>query len=389
MRRICLIIVVLLFLALLLPTAVCAEEQSEITFDEVLSSLIDALDGDEASENIDEYWQRLGLEGETFKDKLLNVINGNFSVNYGDITSALLSLVFNGILSLLPILLSVCAIAVLYSIVKTLSPDVISDGVCKVLHFACYAAILGLLAYKTLDIVNSCYKNVKHYAGQMEIVFPMILTVMTATGSTVSASVYQPAVAFLSNGIIGIITSVVMPLSVFLILLSSVSGLSSNLKTVKLEGFISSIIKWILGISITVFTMFLSVQGMTAGTYDGITLRVTKYAIGNSVPIVGGFLRDGVDLFLAAGLLIKNALGIFGIVFIVGIFLSPLVELVAFMLLLKLAAGIIEPFADSAMAGYMYSISKNLNYVLAAVLMVCFMYVITIVLIICTGGAML
>jgi stage III sporulation protein AE len=134
--------------------------------------------------------------------------------------------------------------------------------------------------------------------------------------------------------------------------------------------------------------MFMSIQGMTAGMYDGITLRVTKYAIGNSVPIVGGFLRDGVDLFLAAGLLVKNALGLFGVVFIVGIFLSPIVELITFMFFLKLSAGLIEPFTDSKISDYMFSIAKNLNYVLASVLVVCFMYLVTIILIICAGGAM-
>jgi hypothetical protein len=58
------------------------------------------------------------------------------------------------------------------------------------------------------------------------------------------------------------------------------------------------------------------------------------------------------------------------------------------MFFLKLSAGLIEPFTDSKISDYMFSIAKNLNYVLASVLVVCFMYLVTIILIICAGGAM-
>ena len=390
MKRILICILLILLLASSFMVVAHAEDsEEEASFDEVLSSLIDLLDSGNLNSDIDKYWQGLGLDGDTFKDKLLNIISGDYSVNYSNVFSGVLSLIFSGVKSLIPVLLIVCVIAVFYSIVRSLNPDFASEGMSQVLYFACYASILGLLAYKAFDIINSCFENVNTYARHMDAVFPLLLTVMAASGSTVSASVYQPAVAFLSNGITNIIINLVMPLTVFVLVFSSVSGLSSSLKMEKLESFFSSVIKWIIGICITVFTMFLSVQGITAGTYDGITLRVTKYAIGNSVPVVGGFLRDGTDLFLAAGLLIKNALGIFGLVFMLGIFISPIVELVAFILFLKLAAGIVEPFDNGKIANYMYSMAKNLNYILAAVLMVCFMYVITVVLMICTGGALL
>ena len=193
----------------------------------------------------------------------------------------------------------------------------------------------------------------------------------------------------MSNGITGIISAVVAPLTLFLIMFSAVSGLSQTLRTEKFTAFISSAIKWILGICLTVFTTFISVQGITAGTYDGITLRVTKYAVGNSVPLVGGFLRDGAELFVASGVLIKNALGICGLFLVAGAFLAPLTELIAFTLFLKLAAGLIEPFTDTRMTDFIFGIAKNLNFVLASVLVACFMYVLTVVIMIFAGGAIL
>ena len=368
------------------PETVKAEENN---LDEILSSLIDSLDGDELNGELDGVWEHYGRTGGTLKDKLLSVINGDFSADYGNVLSAVAGLVFSGIRSLFPTLITVCAIALLYSFVKTLNPEFLSESTDKILYFTCYSAILGLLVYKAVYVTEKCFGAVNSFAGQMEAVFPLIITVMAATGANVSASVYTPAVAFLSNGITNVITFAVMPMSFFLIVFSSVSGLSQSLKTEKFSAFVSSAIKWILGICATVFTLFLSVQGLTAGTYDGISLRITKYAVSNSVPVVGGFLKDGAELFVASGILIKNALGICGLILVVSSVLAPIVELVALSLFLKLAAGITEPFTDGRMSSFVFGLAKNLNYVLAAALVVSFMYVLTVVIMIFAGGAIL
>lgn len=128
-----------------------------------------------------------------------------------------------------------------------------------------------------------------------------------------SVSVYQPAVAFLTNGIVRIILDAVLPLSTLMMVFSVVSNLSVSTKLTRFVEFFGSLNKWLIGISFTVFTFFLSVQGITAGGIDGISLRATKYAISNSIPIVGGYLKDGVDLVIASSVLIKNAVGVWGL----------------------------------------------------------------------------
>ena len=385
-KKLFLFVCVLIITYFILPVTASADG---VEFSEVLNALIEALDSDSLNNELDGAWAELNLEEKTFKEKILSVINGDFSLNYSSALSAILNIIFSSVRSLIPILVSVCIIALLYSLLKAFNPDFLSEGTNKVVYFSCYAAILGLVLYKTFDVSKACVDSVVSYAKQMNAVFPLMLTVMTAMGATVSASVYQPAVAFLSNGITAVFTKAVIPLVGFLIIFSAVSGLTSAIKTEKLSSFVSSVIKWIIGICVTVFTMFLSIQGLTAGTYDGITLRITKYAIGNSVPIVGGFLKDGVDMFLVGGILIKNALGICGVVLILAAMLSPLFELIAFGLMLKLAAGLIEPLTDSSIPNLLTSLSKSLNYIMASVLIISFMYIITVILLICTGGALL
>lgn len=94
------------------------------------------------------------------------------------------------------------------------------------------------------------------------------------------------------------------------------------------------------------FTAFISVQGITAGSIDGISIRTAKFAIKSYVPILGSYLSDGMGIILASSNLIKNAVGATGLFLLLATIISPLIELILFMLILKLVSGIIEPLGN-------------------------------------------
>ena len=95
---------------------------------------------------------------------------------------------------------------------------------------------------------------------------------------------------FLSEIIVNIISTVVLPVAVMLVVICMVGNMSEEIKLNNFAALFKSINKWVLGISLTAFTVFLTVQGITSATYDGLSFKAAKYAISNSVPIIGGFL---------------------------------------------------------------------------------------------------
>ena len=109
-------------------------------------------------------------------------------------------------------------------------------------------------------------------------------------------------------------------------------------------------------------------------------MKLAKYTISNSIPIVGGFLRDGFDVVVAGSVLIKNAIGIGGIFILFYIIIAPTLSLAAFSLMIKLVAGLIEPVTDPRLSSLCMSISKCISYLNACLLSVGFMFFITILL---------
>ena len=201
-------------------------------------------------------------------------------------------------------------------------------------------------------------------------------------------AVYQPAVLFLSEIIVRIVSGIVFPLAVLICVLNMAGNMSSEIKLKNFSALFKSIIKWVLGISLTAFTVFLTVQGITSATYDGLSFKAAKYAISNSVPIIGGFLGSGFDLIVAGSVLIKNSLGSCSILLLAGVIFIPFVQLIVYNLFLKLTAAVTEPVGDARITEFFSSLSGTVNYFTAGLLAVGFMYFITILLLVCSSNSL-
>ena len=150
-----------------------------------------------------------------------------------------------------------------------------------------------------------------------------------------------------------------LPIFIFSVVFSIVSNLSNTVKLDKFTSFFNSSYKWLTGLIFTVFTAFISVQGITAGSIDGISIRTAKFAIKSYVPILGSYLSDGMGIILASSNLIKNAVGATGLFLLLATIISPLIELILFMLILKLVAGIIEPLGNKQIANFISSLQDT------------------------------
>ena len=288
---------------------------------------------------------------------------------------------------MLPTFVSVLIIAILCGFIKNFKSHYISNGVNNIVVFVCLGAIITVIFGQFIAVWQKSTIAIENIAKLSEIMSPIIVSLMVATGASVSASVYSPSVAFFSTGIVNVILSAVLPLVGIMIVFSILNNLSDNLKLNKFIEFFCSTVKWILGIVIAIFGLFLSVQGIASAVHDGISIKATKYAISNSIPIVGGLLKDGFDIVIAGSVLIKNAVGV---VCLVGLFytiLPPLVHILTFSLLLKLAVAIIEPLTDSKIVETCSGISKGVAMLSACVIIAGLAMFLLILLVIISANA--
>ncbi|MBQ7913559.1 MAG: stage III sporulation protein AE [Clostridia bacterium] len=329
-----------------------------------------------------------GFMDEGLEKRLLSYIKGE-GFDYQNFGQALLKIFFSDVQAILPAFTCIAAISLLSGLISTLKSETNAKTTSEMIHLITYVGAL----IPVLAIVTECFASsmrcVSAMHKQMTIIFPLMLTLLTASGGTVSAAICRPAVGFFATTIVSLIQTVIFPITILIVAFSIVGNLTKELKISKFTAFFKSINKWIIGVCASVFGIFFTVQGITSATYDGVARRAAKYAIGNGVPIVGGFLSGGFDLAIAGSVLIKNALGSMGIALLLFVLFEPMILLIAVNLLLRLVAAITQPFGDSRISDFLGETAENLQYCMAGLLLTAFLYFLTLVMMICCTEAIL
>ncbi len=337
---------------------------------------------------LEEYMQSIAaFEGGTIADRLLAYIRGgNFDfANFGE---ELKSLFFSKVGQILPAFACITAVTLLSGLISTLKSSGGGQTSTEMIFLITYvAALIPLLGVLT-EVIAVSKESLSTMKKQMELVYPLMLTMMAASGGSVTAAVCRPAVAFFSTSILSVIEGVVLPLTIAVILFSMTGKLTNQLKIGKFTAFFKSINKWIIGICVSVFGIFFTLQGITAATYDGVVRRAAKYAVSNGVPIVGGFLSGGFDLAVAGGILIKNSLGSMSIFLMLYVLFEPLTLLVSVNVLLRLCAAVTQPFGDSRISNFLGETAENLHYCTAGLLFTAFLYFLSIMIMIFSTEAL-
>ncbi len=371
------------------PIVVCAASNSKDNIDaEIGSNIADQLNNLDLS-GLDSYLNDLNfnLYNQTsFSDLVASITKGDYFLDFNGIVNFVLNFLFGNVKSVIPFLFLIIAIAVLGSIVNNLKSDKLSGGVSDLVHFLCYAVIILILAGIVTNIISASNNVLSSMLNQMQIIFPIMLTMLTSVGAVVSVGIYKPIVSILSQVIGFVFAKFLFPLFVLSFLFLIVGNLSKNIKLNKFNDLFASVFKWSVGFIFTMFSAFLTIQGISAGKFDGISIKATKFAVKSYIPLVGGYLSDGFDLIMCASVLIKNAVGVAGLLIMFTTIIKPIVYILTVKFGLQLVSAILEPIGDGRISNFTSSASKILIYPVVIILSVAFMYVLSAGLIMTTAN---
>ena len=79
---------------------------------------------------------------------------------------------------------------------------------------------------------------------------------------------------------------------------------------------------------------------------DGITAKTAKSAVSTIIPVVGKVLGDVVDSVLGCGVILKNAIGLIGVIIVIGICITPIIKIATMCIMYSLASAVVQPIAD-------------------------------------------
>lgn len=123
-------------------------------------------------------------------------------------------------------------------------------------------------------------------------------------------------------------------------------------------------------------------EGTLSSGIDAMAAKTTKAAVSSFIPVVGKILGDAVETVMGCSIILKNAIGIVGVIIIISIILAPICKLVTLMTMYYLAASLCQPIADKKIVNLLSHSGDTFKLLLAILLSVSVMLIIGVTVVI-------
>lgn len=331
--------------------------------------------------------------GEFFEDIDINEILNDAikgEVDNSTLLKKILNILGKEVTTNIKSLVSILAIILIHSILKSISESLENNNISKLIYYVQYILIVTVIMSNFTDIIKLVQDTTGNLIGFMNALVPLLITLMMYTGSITTSSVVEPIILFMINFIGNIIQNLIIPFVLVFTSLVIISKISDKVHIDKLSKFFKSGIVWFLGIVLTVFVGVVSLEGTLSSSVDGITAKTTKAVVSSAIPVVGKILGDAVDTVLGCGIVLKNAVGLVGVVIVIGICIMPILKLFVLSVSYKLLSTVVQPIADEKIIDLLEQIGDIFKIFLGILCAISFMLIIgtTLVLKISNGTMM-
>lgn len=236
-----------------------------------------------------------------------------------------------------------------------------------------------LLLTPSNTLISLGAETVRELSDYGKLLFPIQTSALAATGGfTKSAALYTGAVAF-NTFLSSAISSVIVPLVYVYLCVAVASGAIAEKALEKAKGFIKWLITWLLKNTLYAFSGFMGITGIISGSADAAAVKATKLTISSVVPVVGGILSDASETVLISAGVVKNSVGIYGMLAVIAVWIGPFLKIGSQYLLLKLTSAVCEIFAAEHTIKVIQDFASAMGLLLAMTGTVCLLLLISIV----------
>jgi stage III sporulation protein AE len=335
---------------------------------------------EEMDRDIKAYMPELDL-----KEMVYKLARGELGISAVEIMKGLIKYLFKELVANSRLLGQLLILAVLCAILQNVQSAFEQGTVGKIAWFVCFLVLLSLALGSFTIALQTGRQAIEDMVAFMNAMLPVLITLLTAMGNVTSAALFHPLTIVVLSTISTLVKNVVFPLIFFAVVLGLANNITSRVEVSRLASLLKEWSVGLLGLFFTVFIGFMMVQGIAGAVADGIAMRTAKFGIGVFVPVVGKLFSDALEAVVGTSLLLKNAVGLVGILAVFFICAFPVLKIVSIMIIYKTAAAVIQPIGDKLIADSLNVMGNSLTIVFAAVTAVGIMFFFVIAIVVGAG----
>ncbi|MFZ3588419.1 stage III sporulation protein AE [Bacillus sp. DJP31] len=380
-------ILVVLFTFIILLLSPFSVQASASIQDKVIDEQLDRL----GIEEIKEFWDAIvedygGYLPESQKGSFMDFVKGDKKFSIDQWLNGLLKFLFHELIANGKLLGTLIMLTIFCTILQSLQNAFEESTVSKVAYALIYMVLIIIALNSFRVAITYTEEAIQTMISFIIALVPLLLALIAVSGGVLSAAFFHPIIIFLMNTSGLLIQYVVLPMLFLAALLSIVSTLSDHYKVTQLAELLRKTSIALLGIFLTIFLGVISVQGASTAVADGIAIRTAKFVTGNFIPVVGRMFTDATDTVIGASALLKNTVGIVGVVMLLLIVAFPAIKVLSLAFIFKFAAAILQPLGGGPVIKCLDIIGKSVIYIFAALALVSLMFFLSLTIIIAAGN---
>jgi len=321
--------------------------------------------------------ENLFLQNKSVKEWMADFSTGNWKLDFKLVTEGLIRFLFKEVVANSSLLSKLIILSVLAALLINLQNS-FSSGVGKISYMVCFLALCALAVGSFKVALGIGHQTIDNMADFMVSMLPPMMMLVAGLGNVNASAMLFPILMTAASAFANAVKFIVFPLIIMSALLSLANHVSETVKVERMAKFCTQIAQISLGFFLTAFVGMVTLRALYASVLDKVTLRTTRFITDNAIPIVGKMVGDTVEVAAGYVVMLKDALGIFGVLIILGIIIFPLLKIAALGLIYKLVGAIVEPMGDTKTAAILEVMSTHLMLLLAATASVGFMFFIMI-----------
>jgi len=270
--------------------------------------------------------------------------------------------------------LSLIAVVMLISLLRR-----VSDKSGKSVVLAGVVAVGMILLRQSNTLINLAAQTVTELSEYGKLLLPVMTAAMAAEGCAItSAALYAGTAVF--DAFLGSIISWLLVPMVYMYLALAIANSATGESMLKgIRDFIKWLLTWLLKTILYIFTGYMAITGVVSGSADAAAIKATKLTISGMVPVVGGILSDASEAVIVGASVMKNAVGVYGLLAVAAIWITPFLKIGIQYLLLKLTASVCAVLDVKEISGLVQAFSTAMGLLLGMTGAVCFFQLISTV----------
>lgn len=270
----------------------------------------------------------------------------------------------------------ICISLLSASLLVGILPDV-SKNVKTTVELVGTVVVGSLLFRPTNSLVYLGTEIIQQVSQYEKLFLPVMTAALAAQGAASKSGALYAATAFFNTLLTTAVSELLIPLIYIFLGIAVVCHIFQQPLLKDMSKLIKWLIVWFLKIILYVFTGYISITGVVGGSTDATMLKATKLTISSMVPVVGSILSDASEAVLVSAGLMKNAVGIYGLLAVIALWVGPFIQIGVQYLMLKCTAGICELFGTNKMSDLVKAFSGAMGLVLAMIGAVCLIFIIS------------